>query len=152
MKKQLQFSLRPFVFFQYPVLSAQHPSRDRRSTGLYLFSLWPWILPPGRWLLGSRATGFRWEPSYHGEQSGVGVVATQSFVNPAYGPNGLKLMAGGQSAEEALTDPGGSRRGKGLQAGGLPGCKWKGFGLHRGKVYCFCLSYDWADTIPFRPI
>jgi uncharacterized Ntn-hydrolase superfamily protein len=34
--------------------------------------------------------------------SGVGVVATQSFVNPAYGPEGLKLMAGGKSAGEAL--------------------------------------------------
>jgi len=35
-------------------------------------------------------------------KSGVGVVATQSFVNPAYGPNGLKLMLEGRSAEEAL--------------------------------------------------
>jgi len=35
-------------------------------------------------------------------KSGVGVVATQSFVNPSYGPNGLKLMEEGLSAEEAL--------------------------------------------------
>lgn len=35
-------------------------------------------------------------------RSGVGVVATQSFVNPAYGPNGLELMSRGKSAEEAL--------------------------------------------------
>ena len=35
-------------------------------------------------------------------QSGVGVVATQSFINPAYGPNGLQLMSEGQTAEEAL--------------------------------------------------
>lgn len=35
-------------------------------------------------------------------KSGVGVVATQSFVNPAYGPNGLKLMEEGNSAEAAL--------------------------------------------------
>lgn len=35
-------------------------------------------------------------------RSGVGVVATQSFVNPAYGPNGLDLMSQGKSAEEAL--------------------------------------------------
>jgi len=43
--------------------------------------------------------------------SGAGVVATQSFVNPAYGPNGLDLMKSGKSAEEALqilvaADPG----------------------------------------------
>lgn len=36
-------------------------------------------------------------------KSGVGVVATQSFVNPAYGPEGLELMENGVSAEQALT-------------------------------------------------
>ena len=35
-------------------------------------------------------------------KSGVGVVATQSFVNPAFGPDGLKLLAEGKSAEEAI--------------------------------------------------
>ena len=35
-------------------------------------------------------------------KSGVGVVATQSFINPAYGPNGLKLMEEGKSATNVL--------------------------------------------------
>ena len=35
-------------------------------------------------------------------RSGVGVVATQSFVNPSFGPNGLSLMSEGKSAKEAL--------------------------------------------------
>lgn len=35
-------------------------------------------------------------------KSGVGVVATQSFVNPAYGPEGLKLMEEGKNAADAL--------------------------------------------------
>ncbi|QDO92759.1 DUF1028 domain-containing protein [Formosa sediminum] len=35
-------------------------------------------------------------------KSGVGVVATQSFVNPAYGPNGIELMEHGTSATAAL--------------------------------------------------
>lgn len=35
-------------------------------------------------------------------ESGVGVVATQSFVEPAYGPLGLELMRRGKSAAEAL--------------------------------------------------
>ena len=35
-------------------------------------------------------------------KSGVGVVATQSFVNPAYGPEGLQLMASGLEAGKAL--------------------------------------------------
>ena len=44
-------------------------------------------------------------------EAGVGAVATQSFVDPAYGPLGLELMRLGRSAPEALkalvsTDPG----------------------------------------------
>ena len=36
-------------------------------------------------------------------QAGVGAVATQSLVDPAYGPLGLELMAAGRSASQALT-------------------------------------------------
>ncbi len=44
-------------------------------------------------------------------EAGVGAVATQSFVQPSYGPLGLELMKMGRTAEEALrvlvtTDPG----------------------------------------------
>jgi uncharacterized Ntn-hydrolase superfamily protein len=44
-------------------------------------------------------------------EAGVGAIATQSFVDPAYGPLGLDLMRGGKSAHQALqalvsTDPG----------------------------------------------
>src|SRR5512140_1660732 len=35
-------------------------------------------------------------------EAGVGAVATQSFVDPSYGPNGLYLMRGGKSAPDAL--------------------------------------------------
>jgi uncharacterized Ntn-hydrolase superfamily protein len=35
-------------------------------------------------------------------EAGVGVVATQSLVDPAYGPLGLELMRAGRSAPEAL--------------------------------------------------
>ncbi|MFO7525305.1 MAG: DUF1028 domain-containing protein [Ignavibacteriaceae bacterium] len=35
-------------------------------------------------------------------EAGVGVVATQSFVNPSFGPRGLELMKSGMSAEETL--------------------------------------------------
>jgi uncharacterized Ntn-hydrolase superfamily protein len=37
-------------------------------------------------------------------QAGVGVVATQAFVNKSYGPNGLALMKNGKTATEALTE------------------------------------------------
>jgi uncharacterized Ntn-hydrolase superfamily protein len=36
-------------------------------------------------------------------QAGVGAVATQSFVEPAYGPRGLARMAAGEAAPDALT-------------------------------------------------
>lgn len=44
-------------------------------------------------------------------EAGVGVVATQSFVDPAYGPLGLELMRAGKTASQALegllaSDPG----------------------------------------------
>lgn len=35
-------------------------------------------------------------------KSGVGVIATQSFVNPAFGPDGLKLMKEGKDAKKVL--------------------------------------------------
>jgi uncharacterized Ntn-hydrolase superfamily protein len=35
-------------------------------------------------------------------QAGVGAIATQSFANVAYGPDGLALLAGGMSATDAL--------------------------------------------------
>ncbi|RKY83379.1 Zn-dependent protease [candidate division KSB1 bacterium] len=35
-------------------------------------------------------------------EAGVGAVATQSIVEPAYGPLGLRLMKSGKTAEEAL--------------------------------------------------
>lgn len=35
-------------------------------------------------------------------EAGVGVVATQSFINPAFGPDGLNLLKEGNSAKEAL--------------------------------------------------
>ena len=38
-------------------------------------------------------------------KSGVGVVATQSFVNPSYGPKGLELMESGLTAKLMGTVP-----------------------------------------------
>jgi uncharacterized Ntn-hydrolase superfamily protein len=37
-------------------------------------------------------------------EAGVGVVATQSFINKSYGPKGLALMKEGKSAPEALSE------------------------------------------------
>ena len=37
-------------------------------------------------------------------EAGVGVVATQSFVNPAFGPNGLELLKKGKTPQEAVDE------------------------------------------------
>src|SRR5512145_2482920 len=37
-------------------------------------------------------------------EAGVGAVATQSFVDPKYGPSGLALMRAGRSAPDALKE------------------------------------------------
>ena len=37
-------------------------------------------------------------------EAGVGAVATQSFVDPSYGKNGLELMRAGKSAPDALKE------------------------------------------------
>ncbi len=37
-------------------------------------------------------------------KSGVGVVATQSFVNPGFGPNGLELLSEGMNAKDVLAE------------------------------------------------
>lgn len=37
-------------------------------------------------------------------EAGVGVVATQSFVNPAFGPDGLALLKSGKTPQEALDE------------------------------------------------
>jgi uncharacterized Ntn-hydrolase superfamily protein len=37
-------------------------------------------------------------------EAGVGAIATQSFVDPSYGKNGLDLMRGGKSAPDALKE------------------------------------------------
>ncbi|MEZ6091717.1 MAG: DUF1028 domain-containing protein [Pirellulaceae bacterium] len=52
-------------------------------------------------------------------QAGVGAIATQSFSNVRYGPEGLKLLAEGMTAEEAIqkltdNDPDAARRQLGM--------------------------------------
>lgn len=57
----------------------------------------------GEMAVGVQSHWFSVGPLVAWGKSGVGVVATQSFVNPAYGQEGLELMSSGISAEQALT-------------------------------------------------
>jgi uncharacterized Ntn-hydrolase superfamily protein len=52
-------------------------------------------------------------------ESGVGAVATQSFVDVRYGPGGLALMRGGRTAQEALTGLTASDKGEAVRQVGM---------------------------------
>lgn len=74
-------------------------------------------------------------------KAGVGAVATQSYANTSFGPEGLRLMEEGKSAEEALhalldKDPGREQRQVGfVDAKGNAA-------TYTGKEY-----YDWAGGV-----
>ena len=57
---------------------------------------------PARWASPCSRTGSPSARSSRGREAGVGVVATQSLVDPAYGPKGLDLMRQGVPAPKAL--------------------------------------------------
>lgn len=71
-------------------------------------------------------------------KAGVGAVATQSHANPAYGPDGLKLLADGKTAAETvkiLTD---QDDGRALRQVGIMDAKGK------GAAFTGEDCYDWA--------
>jgi uncharacterized Ntn-hydrolase superfamily protein len=94
-------SLVIFVLFIPLCLQAQlHP--ETGDPLAHTFSIVARDTATGEMAVGVQSHWFAVGTSVSWGESGTGVVATQSFINPAYGPNGLKLMAVGQSAEEAL--------------------------------------------------
>lgn len=65
----------------------------------------------------------------------VGAIATQSYANPRYGPDGLALLRDGASAEEAVArlteaDDGRAERQLGIVDGGGRGATYTGEGCH----------------------
>ena len=68
-------------------------------------------------------------------RAGVGAVATQSFVEPAYGLRGLARMAAGDAAPAALAGAGRRRRGARRAAGGDGRHRRAGRRAHRREVH-----------------
>jgi uncharacterized Ntn-hydrolase superfamily protein len=65
----------------------------------------------------------------------VGAIATQSYANPRYGPEGLELLRGGCSAQEAVerltaADPGRAQRQLGIVDAAGRGATYTGSGCH----------------------
>ncbi|MEN8228290.1 MAG: DUF1028 domain-containing protein [Bacteroidota bacterium] len=94
------FALSFLLLFSISVSSQVHPESGDRLA--HTFSIVARDSANGEMAVGVQSHWFSVGTSVSWGESGVGVVATQSFINPAYGPNGLKLMSQGQSAEEAL--------------------------------------------------
>ena len=84
-----------------PVIHAQmHP--ETGDPLAYTFSIVARDTATGEMAVGVQSHWFSVGSMVSWGRSGVGVVATQSFVNPAYGPDGLDLMEQGHNAEASL--------------------------------------------------
>lgn len=101
MKKLLPFLIASIlVVFSSKELTAQGVYKDQFA---HTFSIVAKDTATGEMAVGVQSHWFSVGTIVAWGKSGVGVVATQSFVNPAYGPQGLDLMSKGMSAKEALT-------------------------------------------------
>lgn len=95
----LALGLIPAVIFK-PLQAQIHPNTGDHLAHTY--SIVARDTATGEMAIGVQSHWFSVGTIVSWGRSGVGVVATQSFVNPAYGPDGLDLMSQGKSAEEAL--------------------------------------------------
>ena len=89
-----------FLLSAQSIYSQTHPLTGDQLT--HTFSIVARDTATGEMAVGVQSHWFSVGTIVSWGRSGVGVVATQSFVNPAYGPNGLDLMSQGISAREAL--------------------------------------------------
>lgn len=91
-------------------------------------------------------------------EAGVGVVATQAFAEPSYGPLGLDLMRGGRSATDALNaltsiDPQADRRqvamidGNGIVATHTGSSTLGAAGHHTGDTFSTQANMMLRDTV-----
>ena len=74
-------------------------------------------------------------------RAGAGAVATQSYANLLYGPEGLDMMASGKSAEETLASLTESDEGKALRQAGMVDA------LGNAAAFTGEDCYDWAGHI-----
>lgn len=88
-------------FLAFPLSGQKHP--DSGDPLAHTFSIVARDPATGEMAVGVQSHWFSVGTIVSWGASGVGVVATQSFVNPAYGPEGLALMAEGVPAEDALS-------------------------------------------------
>lgn len=89
-----------FLFIVQVTASAQKPGNSDKFA--HTFSILAKDPVSGDMAVGVQSHWFSVGTAVPWGKSGVGIVATQSFVNPVYGYEGLQLMEKGLSAQEAL--------------------------------------------------
>lgn len=83
--------------------AAVHAQVFKKDGGLaHTFSIVARDAKTGEMAVGVQSHWFSVGTAVPWGEAGVGVVATQSFVNKSYGPKGLELMKNGKTAPEAL--------------------------------------------------
>ncbi|MEA1986272.1 MAG: DUF1028 domain-containing protein [Candidatus Marinimicrobia bacterium] len=75
---------------------------NKRENFAHTFSIVARDVETGEMAVGVQSHWFSVGTLVSWGKSGVGVVATQSFINPAYGPNGIAMMETGKSATNVL--------------------------------------------------
>lgn len=98
MKKTILFLVLYFIGF----LSLNAQTYKNTEPFAHTFSIVARDTTTGEMAVGVQSHWFSVGTLVSWGKSGVGVVATQSFINPAFGPDGLKLMENGISAKRAL--------------------------------------------------
>lgn len=77
-------------------------------------------------------------------EAGVGAVATQSFVDPSYGPRGLGLMRSGKTASEALRKLTAADSGEAMRQVAMVDAKGN-VAVHTGKRCIECAGHKTGD-------
>jgi len=99
MKKLILIPVLLSLVFQSVDLTAQQPYKDKFA---HTFSVVARDKITGEMAVGVQSHWFSVGTIVAWGKSGVGVVATQSFVNPAFGPEGLRLLQEGNNAPQAV--------------------------------------------------
>src|SRR6195256_1207796 len=83
-------------------LSVITPAQDKPLRPVHTFSIVAFDPATGEMGVAVQSHWFAVGGEVPWAEAGVGAVATQSFIDPSYGPLGLNLMRAGKSASDAL--------------------------------------------------
>lgn len=103
--------MRPFIAFVFCLFVASAFAQESSTRPVHTYSIVARDTVTGDLGVAVQSHWFSVGSLVTWAEAGVGAVATQSFVDPAYGPLGLELMRAGKTAHQALdallaSDPG----------------------------------------------